>query len=936
QKENKAIFTPERPLKKTTRIAPRSRILLPFLAAAVLLSSPLSAAASGKIWGRVLDRQGRPVAGAALSLLPGTGGASVETTTDRSGRFGFMSVAPGLYNLRAWKEGEGAAEKRGLAVAGTSDIDVEFTLAPDARGAMDDAAARVIDFAAGAAQTTLTADQIDLLPSGNSLGSLIENQDLSATANRIDVGGLWATRPTLYSARGGVSWTQNVFLLNGMDVSDPYDGGQGLWLPDVFSLASIDHANAILSIQSFSPGGQLSLTPRSGTSGFHAGLRTFYTDASLSSDNITPALEGENLYESDSFGRASEYDFYLSGPLSRGGATFFTAWSERSIGRDAARFDAEDKSSLLSGLFSAEIPAAGNLIKLVWVGQSAGYNSYGSDRDVAWEATTRRKVLAGTLQAIYETRLENLRHSRLGLSWSAAQTKDDLQTGASGQPWADIFTSAAGTSPASLEDSFRQKMVFSYEAERLFPEAAGMDHLVEYGAQARWSSISLTTTVPQDTVLRYYGTAASEVALSSGPFHSSLSSFEANAFLQDTVTIAGLATIRAGLNASWLSAGNGTSSIRWLSLSPRAELTIPLSRRKTSVFKISLARYDLQLPLRTLLWGDAGAPGALIYAWADPNGDGVYEEGERGTLLRREGPAYSAVDADLKRPRLDEFALIFVRDFGSGWRFTLGGFLRRTNRLLETINIGVTDKDYSPYILQDSGDDRIPGNADDLTFSLYNRNASALGQDYYLLTNPDASTRLTTYRGLDLTLLKAWDGRFLFYLSMTAMEILGTTSPGNTELENDDGVIGALYDDPNAAINARGRLRFDRAYTIRLGGSVPLPFGTRFGLVAKYYDGQPFARMIVVEDLNQGLLAVQAHARGVARYEFNMTVDARLEKSFALGRGGSVRLLVDVFNLFNQSQATEESEWTSPTFPLRYATEIQSPRVIRAGAQISF
>ena len=93
---------------------------------------------------------------------------------------------------------------------------------------------------------------------------------------------------------------------------------------------------------------------------------------------------------------------------------------------------------------------------------------------------------------------------------------------------------------------------------------------------------------------------------------------------------------------------------------------------------------------------------------------------------------------------------------------------------------------------------------------------------------------------------------------------------------------------------------------------------------------------IVVEGLAQGLTAIQAHARGVARYEFNMTVDGRLEKSVAVGRGGILRFLVDAFNLFNQSLATEEDPWTGPDFPLRFATRVQSPRVVRAGIQFSF
>lgn len=924
---------PEILLRPTASIPCRPPLLL-LLAGLLLASAP--AAAAGRIWGRVRDAQGRPASGVSLMLQGGTGGVSAETLSDVRGRYGFLSVPPGLYALRAAKSGLGAAERKALLVADDSDIRLDVFLASDARGALDGASSESLDFAASGARTTLAAEQIELLPSGHSLGSLIENQDFSATTNRIDVGGLWAAYPTLYGARGGVSWSQNVTLLNGLDISDPYDGGRALVLPDVFSLASVSLANGVLPIQAATPGGQLSLTPRSGTDAFHGGFRAFYTDARLSSDNVTPALEAESLFESDSFSRASEYDFHLGGPLSRGGATFWTAWSQRSIGRDLAGFDPEDKTSLISGLFAAEIPVADNRLNLVWIGQSASYGSYGADRDVAWEATSRRSVLSGVLQAVYETRSEDLRHSRLGLSWTAARARDDLQEGAGGFPRVDLFTTAASGSPSVLEDSFRQRLALTYDAEALWLDGPGGDHRFEYGARLLGGWVDRTTTVPDHAVLRYYGQAASEAALYAGPFRSRLSSLETRAYVQDALTFGSGLTLRLGLHASWLAAGNKTASVGWLSLSPRAELTVPLSRRRTSLLKLSLARYDLQLPLSALLWGDPNAPGALIYAWTDADGDGTYSPGEQGALLRREGPAFSAVDEDLQRPRLDELAVGFVRDFGAGWRLALTGFLRRTNRLLETVNTGVADSDYAALTIRDDGDDRIPGSYDDLTFTVYDRSPAALGQDFFLLTNPESGTRVSTYRGLDLSLVKAWDGRFLFYLAMTAMEIVGTTGPGNTEWENDDGMIGALYDDPNASINARGRMRFDRAYTIRLGASLPLPLGARLAVVAKYYDGQPFARMIVVEGLNQGLLAIMAHARGVARYEFNMTVDTRLEKSIRLGRGGSLRLLADVFNVFNQGLATEESEWTGPAFPLRYATRIQSPRVIRAGVQISF
>ena len=114
------------------------------------------------------------------------------------------------------------------------------------------------------------------------------------------------------------------------------------------------------------------------------------------------------------------------------------------------------------------------------------------------------------------------------------------------------------------------------------------------------------------------------------------------------------------------------------------------------------------------------------------------------------------------------------------------------------------------------------------------------------------------------------------------------------------------------------------------------PAGITLGCVIKYYDGQPFTRKIIVRGLNQGPFYIQAHPRGVARYEYNRTIEIRLEKAFSFKGGKTLRVILDGFNIINRGLATEENEWTSPVYPLRYATEIQSPRVFRLGLAYEF
>jgi hypothetical protein len=151
--------------------------------------------------------------------------------------------------------------------------------------------------------------------------------------------------------------------------------------------------------------------------------------------------------------------------------------------------------------------------------------------------------------------------------------------------------------------------------------------------------------------------------------------------------------------------------------------------------------------------------------------------------------------------------------------------------------------------------------------------------------------------------------------------------------ENDQGILGELYTDPNAATNARGRLFNDRAYTIKLAGIYRFPKEIRLSVIARYQDGQPFARLVIVPGLAQGAEAIRAFPNGDSRFAYTLTVDARLQKGFAIG-GHRIVAMLDAFNLLNQSNEVEELTLTGPSY--RIPTAVQPPRTLRAGLRITF
>jgi hypothetical protein len=169
--------------------------------------------------------------------------------------------------------------------------------------------------------------------------------------------------------------------------------------------------------------------------------------------------------------------------------------------------------------------------------------------------------------------------------------------------------------------------------------------------------------------------------------------------------------------------------------------------------------------------------------------------------------------------------------------------------------------------------------------------------------------------------------------------------------ENDQGIVGEIYQNPNADTYARGRTFFDRAFTIKVGSAYRAPGDLHFGMVARYQDGQPFARSVIVADLAQGPEAVPATPRGQVmapgakdaqgryvvpsghRFQFTLTVDARLEKGLRLGER-RLALILEGFNLLGTRHEVEEHDAWDAAF--REPSAYQPPRVIRLGARLDF
>ena len=165
---------------------------------------------------------------------------------------------------------------------------------------------------------------------------------------------------------------------------------------------------------------------------------------------------------------------------------------------------------------------------------------------------------------------------------------------------------------------------------------------------------------------------------------------------------------------------------------------------------------------------------------------------------------------------------------------------------------------------------------------IYNRRIETFGRDRYLLTNDPTRG---TGKGMEISVDGRIGKRVRMLIGATASK---TDSPsayrGFLATENDQGLVGERLELPNAATLSKGRLFFERGYTIKIAGTYDAPHDFHFGAVARYQDGQHFARFVIDPEPQSRSRARQGHLQRRLALCYVLTIDARIEKGFVVGR----------------------------------------------------
>ncbi len=768
---------------------------------------------------------------------------------------------------------------------------------------------------AAAIGSTFSPELLNGLPSSRNVYPLLETAEGEVTSDRFYGGGLNVGRP----ARDGAllaSWTQTQFFVGDVNVTDPA-GGAPFFFPVLGPWDRVDVGSALMPLGTNASGLAVSLTPLSPAATWTTTVDVSGTPPGLvagPSTRVAPPIETLTQF--------THGGLLVSGPLSpRTGVVAAVDWSgSRQVER--------------SGPSQADGQAASAFVHVVF-----RPNASDTLRTIGWVQRTHAPF-AGAAALHEPAAADQTLFTHVQTTWE--------RTGAHAASWR-VFGAYSEADASRVDGSPSAPVV-----ERLIDGPVGL--LVESGDRTdrQWSA-GARATIPHGAHVLLAGVDGGRASTRIGPpFHGLVgetidgararlwdyldSAGDArrhittvDAFVADRITLGAGRTLEAGVAYDLASgaADGALTGITWQNLLPRVALRWRQHEVSHVTWVAGYRRSSDRLTTDTLAVGDPAAPRANVASWTAAGA---------GPFLFAVGPGtgsvagFASIDPSLRRPVTDEVAAGIDVQLTPNIRGRITGVAKRTRHLMDLVDLGTSASGYTVSTIVDG---RPASDGGDALLPVYSRVPGIA--DRYLLTTMSGDD---TASGVGLVLnSEAVVNRLTLMFNATASITDGPAAYRGFRAEENDLGIGETASDLNAQSFDRGRLFYDRAFTLKLSGVYQFPRAITFSAIARYQDGQPFSRVTVVPgattnlQTTQGTEFVRAYAAGDARFMYTGTLDVRLAKQVRAGRA-VVDVFVEGYNVINMGNEVEERVVTGPGF--RDITAIQPPAVAQVGLRLHF
>ena len=308
------------------------RSFFALVAALLLLVTAMPVVAqeqTSSIEGTIVDGSGAALPGVTVEAVNNRG-QRYSAQTDSSGKYRFPSIPPGQYTVTATLAGMEPASVRNVnaALGQTPKVDLTLRIGAVTEQITVTAEAPLVDATSSATQTSITSETFERLPKGRDFSTVVTQ---AASANFETKQGAAGTGGISID---GASGSENVFVVDGVNTTNPQTGVQGkIVITDFVEEVQVKSAGYQAEFGG-AIGGVINVVTKTGTNDFRGTLGAQLTDSSWGGDR-RPTLETDPA-NAQSF-RYAQYEtddetileptVSLGGPILRDRLWFFGAYA---------------------------------------------------------------------------------------------------------------------------------------------------------------------------------------------------------------------------------------------------------------------------------------------------------------------------------------------------------------------------------------------------------------------------------------------------------------------------------------------------------------------------------------------------------------------------------------------------------------------------------
>jgi outer membrane receptor protein involved in Fe transport len=339
------------------------------------ISTAFAQGASGLVDGQFVDSSGSGIAGVSVTLSDSSSGFTRTTTSNAGGNFK-IQVPPGEYVLKSSKDGYSSVTIDQVMVNLGVTTDLTIPVQDDTIEVITTygTATELMPASTGETGLNISLDEVSQMPVARNIEAVALLAP-STTAGDTAFG----EEKTLVSF-GGASVAENVYYINGLNVTNFRNGLGGASVPfefyDQFQIKSGGYSAEF----GRSLGGVLNAVTKTGDNDFHYGIVSYFEPSAGRSENPdTLNLFGE-YYDLNGENERSGFttDVYVSGPIIKDRLFFYALYEQRN---DTEEFNSRGAPETFNDREIDNGFWGGNLLWNITDSHSLSYTTFTDERE---------------------------------------------------------------------------------------------------------------------------------------------------------------------------------------------------------------------------------------------------------------------------------------------------------------------------------------------------------------------------------------------------------------------------------------------------------------------------------------------------------------------------------------------------------------------------